>query len=235
MGKANIILNKPIIVGASVLGLSKLLMYQFWYGFVKEKYGNKARLGYMDTDSFIYHVETEDIYKDMAEHPDLFDLHDSKTIGLFKDETPGEVITESFHIRAKSYHYILNNKLTKSKHKGVSKKEMIEMAKSTYPDIKNADPMTQVYRDCLFSNKEFYAKNIGMRSKDHVISLVESEKKALSSIDTKRWIWSDGISSVPFGHWRITAYKNLIKRKTPEEAEKIAMTASLPEKYQNEN
>jgi hypothetical protein len=140
MGKANVILNKPIIVGASVLGLSKLLMYQFWYGFVKEKYGDKARLGYMDTDSFIYHVETEDIYKDMAERPDLFDLYDSKTIGLFKDETPGEVITESFHIRAKSYHYILNNKLTKSKHKGVSKKGMIEMAKSTYPDIKNRTP-----------------------------------------------------------------------------------------------
>ncbi|PKC55250.1 hypothetical protein RhiirA1_475940 [Rhizophagus irregularis] len=67
MGKASVTLNKPIIVGASVLGLSKLHMYEFWYGYVKEKYGDKSQLGYMDTDSFIYHVETEDVYKDMDE------------------------------------------------------------------------------------------------------------------------------------------------------------------------
>src|SRR5260363_445133 len=80
----------------------------------------------------MFQVETEDIYKDMAERPDLFDLDDSKTIGLFKDETPGNVITESYHIRAKSYHYVLADKSTKSKHKGVSKKGMSEMATDTY-------------------------------------------------------------------------------------------------------
>src|SRR5260364_181901 len=58
MGKATITLNKPIIVRALVLGFSKLLMYRFWYGYVKERYGNKAWLGYMDTDSFIFIVET---------------------------------------------------------------------------------------------------------------------------------------------------------------------------------
>ena len=74
----------------------------------------------MDTDSFIFQVETEDIYKDMAEQPDLFDLNDSKTIGLFKDETPDSIITESIHIRAKSYHYVLADKSTKSKHKSIT-------------------------------------------------------------------------------------------------------------------
>ena len=229
MGKASVTLNKPIIVGASVLGLSKLHMYKFWYGYVKEKYGDKARLGYMDTDSFIYHVETEDIYKDMAERPDLFDLNDTKTIGLFKDETPGNVITESYHIRAKSYHYVLADKTTKSKHKGVSKKGMTDMATNTYS---TPQPMTSVYHDCLFNNKVFYAKNIGIRSKGHIISLVESEKKALSPIDTKRWILSDGISSLPFGHWRITEYNNLLKNgKSSEDAERIARNISLPEYY----
>jgi hypothetical protein len=77
MGKASVTLNKPIIVGASVLGLSKLHMYRFWYGYVKERYGNNAQLGYMDTDSFIILIMTEDIYKDMAERPDIFDLNDS--------------------------------------------------------------------------------------------------------------------------------------------------------------
>lgn len=233
MSKANVTLNKPIIVGASVLGLSKLLMYRFWYGFIKEKYGNKARLGYMDTDSFIYHVETEDIYKDMAERPDLFDLNNSKTIGLFKDEMPGNVITESYHIRAKSYHYILGNHSTMSKHKGVSKKGMNKMAKETYPNSES--PITQVYQDCLFNKKVFYAKNIGIRSKDHILSLVESEKKALCPIDTKRWIWSDGISTIPFSHWRITAYKKLLEQGIlSAEAERIAIYCNLPEKYQTE-
>ncbi|CAG8762896.1 30_t:CDS:2, partial [Cetraspora pellucida] len=132
MGKASVTLNKPIIVEASVLGLSKLLMYRFWYRYVKERYGDKAQLGYMDTDSFIFQVETKDIYKDMAERPDLFDLNDSKTIGLFKDETLGNVITESYHIWAKSYHYVLADKSTKSKHKGVSKKGINEMAMNSY-------------------------------------------------------------------------------------------------------
>src|SRR5271170_5717117 len=52
MGKASVVLNKPIIVGASVLELSKLLMYGFWYGYVKEKYSDKVKLGYINTDSF---------------------------------------------------------------------------------------------------------------------------------------------------------------------------------------
>ena len=118
MGKASVTLNKPIIVGASVLGLSKLHVYRFWYGYVKERYGDNAQLGYMDTDSFIILIMTEDIYKDMAERSDIFDLNNSKTIGLFKDETPDSVITESMHIRSKLYHYVLADKSTKSKHKG---------------------------------------------------------------------------------------------------------------------
>ncbi|GBC01555.1 hypothetical protein RclHR1_42280001 [Rhizophagus clarus] len=209
MGKASVTLNKPIIVGASVLGLSKLHMYRFWYGYVKERYGDNVQLGYMDTDSFIFQVETEDIYKDMAEHPDLFDLNDTKTIGIFKDETPGNVITESFHIRAKSYHYVLADKSIRSKHKGISKKGMEEMAENTYPER--------------------------FRSKDHVISLVESEKKALCPIDTKRWILSDGITTLPYFYWRIMFYKNIVKADIPhEQAEKRAMRAKLPEKYLNE-
>src|SRR3989337_2124426 len=132
MGKASVTLNKPIIVGASVLGLSKLHMYEFWYGYVKEKYGDKARLGYMDTDSYIFETETEDIYRDMAERPDLFNLNGDQTVGKYKDETPGNTISLSTHIRAKSYHYVLTDKTTKSKHKGVSKKGMSEMAIDTY-------------------------------------------------------------------------------------------------------
>src|SRR5207248_736810 len=261
MGKASVTLNKPIIVSASVLGLSKLLMYRFWYGYVKERYGDNAQLGYMDTDSFIFQVETEDIYKGMAERPDLFDLNNTKTIGLFKDKTLGNVITKFFHIRAKSYHYVLADKSTKSKHKGVSKKGMREIAIDTYmsslegsllddPIDKSSlleqeakdlamqtesNPMTLVYQDCFFSKEVFHAKNVDIRSKDHILSLIESEKKAYCPIDTKRWILSDGITTLPYGHWRIMVYKNMVKDNiSHEETEKRAVRVKLPEKYQNE-
>jgi len=102
-------------------------------------------------------------------------------------------------------------------------------------EAKIFDPMTQVYLDCLFGKEVFYAKNVGIRSKDHILSLVETEKKALCPIDTKRWILSDGITTLPYGHWRNMIYKNMVKDGIPHEvAEKRAIRAKLPEKYQNE-
>src|SRR5215469_984911 len=150
------------------------------------------------------------------------------------------------HIRAKLYHYVLADKSTQSKHKGVSKKGMSEMAMETYmPSLEGsllddpidktslteqevmrteADPMTLVYRDCLFGKEVFHAKNVDIRSKDHILSLVESEKKALCPIDTKRWILSDGITTLPYGYWRNMIYKNMVKDNIlHEEAEKKAV------------
>ena len=77
---------------------------------------------------------------------------------------------------------------------------------------------------------------MGIRSKDYILSLVESEKKALCPIATKRWILlSDGITTLPYGNWRNMIYKNMVKDDiSHEEAEKRAVRAKLPEKYQNE-
>ena len=60
-------MNKPVYLGLSILDLSKTVMYEFWYDYVKLKYGENAWLYYMDTGSFIVHVKTDDIYKDIAE------------------------------------------------------------------------------------------------------------------------------------------------------------------------
>ena len=60
-------MNKPVYLGLSILELSKILMYEFWYDYVKPKYGEKVKLCYMDTDSFIVYIKTDDIYKDIAE------------------------------------------------------------------------------------------------------------------------------------------------------------------------
>ena len=67
MKKTEILLNKPVYLGLSIIELSKLLMYEFWYNYTKTKYGEKAKLCYIDTDSFMVYVKTDDIYKDIAE------------------------------------------------------------------------------------------------------------------------------------------------------------------------
>ena len=59
-------MNKPVYLGQAILDISKMLMYEFWYDYIKPKYGDKAKLCYMDTDSFIMHIETEDFYEDIA-------------------------------------------------------------------------------------------------------------------------------------------------------------------------
>ena len=59
-------MNKPVPLRFSILELSKILMFEFWYDQIKPKYGKKAKLYYMDTDSFIVYIKTDDIYKDIA-------------------------------------------------------------------------------------------------------------------------------------------------------------------------
>ena len=54
-------MNKPVYWGLSILQLSKILMFEFWYDYVKQKYDKKAKLCYMDTDSFIVYIKTDDI------------------------------------------------------------------------------------------------------------------------------------------------------------------------------
>ena len=67
MKKTEILMNKPVYLGISILELSKILMYEFWYDYVKPKYGEKVKLCYMDTDSFIVSIKADDFYKNIAE------------------------------------------------------------------------------------------------------------------------------------------------------------------------
>ena len=67
MGRTQILIKKSVCLGLSILDLSKTVMYEFWYDYVKEKYGGKAKLSYMDTNSFIFLVKMDDNYKDIAE------------------------------------------------------------------------------------------------------------------------------------------------------------------------
>ena len=66
MKRTKVKMNKPIYLGLSILEISKLLIYEFWYDYMKPKYGDNVKLCYMDTDSFIMNIKTEDFYKDIA-------------------------------------------------------------------------------------------------------------------------------------------------------------------------
>ena len=67
MGKVKVVMNKPVYLGQAILDLSKIIMYEFHYDDMKPKYENNLKLCYMDTDSFVYHIRTEDFYADIAD------------------------------------------------------------------------------------------------------------------------------------------------------------------------
>ena len=64
-------MNEPFHLGLSILELSKMLIYEFWYNYVKPKHDEKAKLCYMNTDSFIAYIKTHDIYKDIAKDVEI--------------------------------------------------------------------------------------------------------------------------------------------------------------------
>ena len=101
MKKTKVILNKPVYLDMSILDISKTLVYEFWYDYIKTKYEDRPKLCYMDSDSFVIHIETEDIYDDIANDVEKwFDTSNynendkrrfpigknKKVIDLFKDE-----------------------------------------------------------------------------------------------------------------------------------------------------
>ena len=67
MRKTKVTMNKPVYLGQAILDISKTLMYEFWYDYLKPKYDDKVKICYMDTDSLIIHVKTEDFYKDVVQ------------------------------------------------------------------------------------------------------------------------------------------------------------------------
>ena len=67
MKKTKVKMNKPIYLGLSILKINKILMYEFWYDYMKLEYGDNVKLCYIDTDSFIMHIKTEYFYKDIAD------------------------------------------------------------------------------------------------------------------------------------------------------------------------
>ena len=206
MKKTSLTMNKPVYLGMCILDLSKTIMYDFHYNYIKPKYGNKAKLLFTDTDSFMYEIETEDFYKDISgDVKDRFDTSDypenhpsgiptginKKVLGMFKDEAAGKIIIEFVGLRAKLYSFIMENGKENKRCKGV-KKQVVESS-ITHED----------YKTCLRTGKELLRKQNILRSYEHDIFSEEVNKIALSALDDKRYILDDGIHTLAWWHRKI--------------------------------
>ena len=186
MRKTQIIMNKPVYLGLSILDLIRIVMYEFWYDYGKPKYGEIAKLCYMVTDTFIVHVKRDDIYKDIAEDVEpRFDttsnfernrllpkkIKNKKVIGLMKDELGGPTIKEFVGLKSKTYSYLKDNKDGDKKAKGT--KKCVIKRKLKFQDYKNCLEAPQIentinhlqknkiHVDCLqefVNNKDFTTK-----------------------------------------------------------------------------
>ena len=200
--KSVVKLNKPIYVGMSILDLSKQHVYSFCYDIMKPKYGNDIRMLYTDTDSFVLHIKTEDVYEDFNDIKDYMDFSgydpkqkcydktNKKVLGKFKDEADGKIITT---LKPKSYSFkIHNEEKEEKKSKGIVKhKVKKELTYNSYDDTSknnNCDTIT-------FNS---------IRSEAHQIYSIQQTKQSLSAYENKP-LYIDSINSLPCGHYMIRA------------------------------
>ena len=202
--KERLLMNKPIYVGMSILDLSKCLMYDFHYNYIKARYGPKARLLFTDTDSLCYEVETKDVYEDFWSDKHLFDFcgydkdhkywddTNKKVIGKFEDETYGVPIVEFVGLRSKMYSFEKRGGKSVNKAKGVQKSVVSK-------GISHED-----YRDTLLGGGQMRHEMTTVKSDRHRLWTCEVNKISLSCFDDKRYILPSGVDSYAYGHWRIT-------------------------------
>ena len=201
MNKTKVKINKPIYLGLSILEISKILMYEFWYDYMKPKYGNNVKSCYMDTDSFMMNIKTEDFYKDISNDVEKrFDMSNYevnrplptgtniKVIGLMKDELGGKIITELITLRPKTYSYLTDDCKEDKKAKGTKKCVIKRM-------IKFND-----YKKCLLKDEVILKSQQRFISKKHDVCTENINKIALNNNDDKRIVSSDKITSCPYGY-----------------------------------
>jgi hypothetical protein len=205
MSKTTVKYDKPMIIGFCILELSKLHMYKFHYDYIKNKYGDKAKLLFTDTDSLCYHIKTDDIYEDMKNDSDLFDTSDypknhplysevnKKVIGKFKDETHGKPIIEFCGLRSKMYTFLTEEK-GKSVAKGIKRNQIKKLKMENYKDCIFGDRKEQLQQKVKFNL---------IQSRNHQVNSVIVDKIGLCGIDEKRWVLDNNIDTLSHGHFRI--------------------------------
>ena len=218
MRKTKVVMSKPVYLGQAILDISKTLMHEFWYDYLKPKYGDKVKLCYMDTDNFIVHIETEDFYEDIASNVDKwFDTSaynednnrplpigkNKKVIGKFKDEMNGKIMIENYNARAKTYAFKLDDdKETKR-------------AKGTKKCVIKKDLTFENYKESVLKNKIIMRSQLRFKSDHHNVYTEEIDKIAISSNDDRRLQTFDGITTYPIGTnaFKVCESEMLAKRK----------------------
>ena len=185
MGKVKVKMNKPVYLGQAILDLSKTIMYEFHYDYIKRKYDEKSlKLLYMDTDSLVYDIKTEAFYKDIAEDVETrFDTsgyepdrplpigRNKKVIGLMKDELGGKIMKEFIGLWQKMYSYKIGENDEPKKCKGI--KKCVVKKTISFED----------YKQCLFEGRVIHRSQLLFRSSKHKIKTLELNKLALSRKD----------------------------------------------------
>ena len=198
--------TQPIYCGMVILDLAKYFMYNYFYKHLKKSYGDKLTLMATDTDSFMYYVETNDIYKDMLHNLYLYDtsnypkesplysLERKKQMGTMKDELASLPMKEFVALRPKMYSFTYDKndiEINERRCKGISrvvvKKELLH----------------EHYKDTLLNSRQVKSTMYGLRSDHHIMYCDKINKVSLSAVDDKRYWNEDGISSLAFGHYKI--------------------------------
>ena len=175
-------------------------MYEFWYDYMKPKYGDNVKLCYMDTDSVIMHIKTEYFYKDIANDVEKkfgtsnYEVNrplptgkNKKVIELMKDELGGKTMTEFFVLRPETYAYLTDDCEEDKKAKGTKKcviKRMLKFYDHKY---------------CLKNNATVLKSQQRFKSEGHDVYTEEINKIPLSSNDDKRLQTFDKIAPYPYG------------------------------------
>ena len=185
-------MNKPVYLGQAILDLSKTIMYEFHYDYMKEKYNEvDLKLLYMDMDSLVYKIRTEDFYKDISEDVETrFDMSgyipdrplliakNKKVIGLMKDELGGKIMKEFISLRPKMDSYEVDeNGGTQSKPKKCKGIKKCVVKKTISFDD---------YKRCLPEGTTIHRSQMMFRSRKLKVKTLEVNKLALSREDDKR-------------------------------------------------
>ena len=199
MKKTEVYFNKPVYVGQAILDLSKTLMFNFHYNYIRKKYNVAAELMFTDTDSLLYLIHTDDFYRDISHDIETkFDTSDyppnhpsgiktgvnKKVIGMFKDEVAGRQITRFVGLRPKLYSFKVEDGSLTKKCKGIKK------------NVVKKGIAFEDYVQCLFSGEKQMRTMKIIRSENHDIHSKEVNKIALSNDDDKRVLMEDCIHTL---------------------------------------
>lgn len=206
MKRLSILFNKPIYAGFCILDISKTVIYDFYYNYIKKIFRDNVKFVYMDTDSAILHIFTHDIYEFIRKECHNFDTSDypinnrykipqknKKVPGIMKDECQGKIMKEFIGLRSKAYSFLVENEASENnvklykKAKGVKKSSMKTI---TFEDYKN----------CVENHVKVSRKQNLIRSEKHQVYTITTEKIALSWDDDKRQLIENENYTLPWGY-----------------------------------